>query len=264
MLPLLLALAPAFLDFMSATPEPPPSRGQDMSALFATFKTCTACTNAGYGWCPMRRKCGGFANKECGVGEAYVVQGAIPSTEQPKKKTTEQPKKKTTKPARSPPSGGSNDMRATFAKLKTCSACVAAGYGWCPLQRRCGGFASRTCGVGAQYVSDAPAERNGLWEPKAKHKVEAASVEVPASVEVTETATAPPPAPAAILYAGPASPPPQLVAVSPPGGMEAMPNATASESKDELDLASLSQLSHAALISKVVELQSEVGALRRL
>lgn len=36
---------------------------------------------------------------------------------------------------------GGYDMSATFKALKTCSECTAAGYGWCPLRRMCGGFA---------------------------------------------------------------------------------------------------------------------------
>ena len=45
------------------------------------------------------------------------------------------------------------DMRATFAKLRTCSECVSAGYGWCTIQRKCGGFAARECGEGERYVA---------------------------------------------------------------------------------------------------------------
>jgi len=29
------------------------------------FKHCGPCTEAGHGWCPLRRVCGGFANKSC-------------------------------------------------------------------------------------------------------------------------------------------------------------------------------------------------------
>ena len=32
---------------------------------FKQWKNCKACTGAGYGWCPIRRMCGGFANKNC-------------------------------------------------------------------------------------------------------------------------------------------------------------------------------------------------------
>ena len=68
---------------------------------------------------------------------------------------------------------GGMDMRATFAKFRTCGSCVGAGYGWCTIQRKCGGFANRECGEGERYVSQgmpanrAKPNRNGLWEPKA-------------------------------------------------------------------------------------------------
>jgi len=32
---------------------------------FKQWKDCKSCTGAGYGWCPIRRMCGGFANKNC-------------------------------------------------------------------------------------------------------------------------------------------------------------------------------------------------------
>ena len=53
-----------------------------------------------------------------------------------------------------PPEGGGMDMSATFAKLRTCKACVAAGYGWCPNRRKCGGFATEGCGEGERYVAE--------------------------------------------------------------------------------------------------------------
>ena len=105
--------------------SPPPSGGGvDMSATFAKLRTCSACTGAGYGWCPNRRKCGGFANKECGVGENYVAEGHVPGFEattkkpnKPKKASPSPPKRRRTPPASPPASGGGVDMRATFAKL---------------------------------------------------------------------------------------------------------------------------------------------------
>ena len=145
-----------------------------MSKFFATFKDCGTCVESGYGWCPVRRKCGGFANKECGLGEAYVAEGA--------------PRKAAPQRARKPSSGGTrqpagNDMSAIFAKFRDCSSCVGAGYGWCTIQRKCGGFANKECGIGPRYVSAEPAPRNGLWEPKHKRKAaeEAATADVPAA-----------------------------------------------------------------------------------
>jgi protein disulfide-isomerase A6 len=38
---------------------------------FSKYKTCKDCTKAGFGWCSIRRICGGFANQECGEGERY-------------------------------------------------------------------------------------------------------------------------------------------------------------------------------------------------
>eukprot|EP00755_Sulcionema_specki_P030647 Sspe_Gene.18628::Locus_6717_Transcript_1_1_Confidence_1.000_Length_666::g.18628::m.18628/K09584/PDIA6, TXNDC7; protein disulfide-isomerase A6 len=38
---------------------------------FKKYKTCKDCIDAGFGWCPIRRICGGFANTECGEGERY-------------------------------------------------------------------------------------------------------------------------------------------------------------------------------------------------
>jgi protein disulfide-isomerase-like protein len=32
---------------------------------FKQYKSCQPCLDAGYGWCPIRRMCGGFANKKC-------------------------------------------------------------------------------------------------------------------------------------------------------------------------------------------------------
>lgn len=43
--------------------------------------------------------------------------------------------------------GGGTDMSKMFNSLtkKGCKACVAAGYGWCPIKLICGGFANRKC-----------------------------------------------------------------------------------------------------------------------
>ena len=37
---------------------------------FSQWKDCHACVDAGHGWCPIRRKCGGFTNPE--FEEDYV------------------------------------------------------------------------------------------------------------------------------------------------------------------------------------------------
>jgi len=56
-----------------------------MRATFAKLRSCDECVSAGYGWCPNLRKCGGFANKQCGLGPRYVAAGAAPSDEAPPK-----------------------------------------------------------------------------------------------------------------------------------------------------------------------------------
>lgn len=249
----LLVPVGSYFDFLSPTPPPAsPPRGQDLSALFASFKTCTACIGAGYGWCPLRRKCGGFANKECGVGEAYVAEGA---------QATPRPKQK-----QAPSQKRANDMRATFTSFRTCSACVGAGYGWCPLQRRCGGFASRTCGTGPQYVSDAPPPRNGLWVPKKQQRggdVE----EPPAEAEVPEAS--PPSAAPGLLFARPAMPPAQHIIVKPSGSAglaDSLYNASVSSTStdDSMGIDELLRLPAAELVSKIIELRSELAAFRQL
>jgi hypothetical protein len=153
MAPLLLFLpcAAAWLFGGDGEPPPPPEGGgMDMSATFAKLRTCKACVAAGYGWCPNRRKCGGFATEGCGEGENYVAVGEpydAPSTGR-------------VGGGGSGDGGGGVDMRATFAKYRTCSTCVGAGYGWCTIQRKCGGFANRECGEGERYVSEGmPASR---------------------------------------------------------------------------------------------------------
>ena len=76
---LCLAFAvPSTAFFWDEPPSPPPrSGGTDMRSTFAKLTSCTACTGAGYGWCPLQRKCGGFANKECGIGPNYVAEGYL-------------------------------------------------------------------------------------------------------------------------------------------------------------------------------------------
>lgn len=257
--------------------------GMDMSAEFAKFKTCGACTKAGYGWCTIKRKCGGFANKQCGVGEQYMAIDFVAPT---KKKSNPSPPPTSdyfktsppTPPKRERPPPGT-DMRAMFAKLRDCASCVGAGYGWCPMQRKCGGFANQQCGLGPNYVaadpppkaftsttSDSqPKKRNGLWESKSKTVVDA-----PPAAEVP--AASPPPA-ASLLYAGPASPPSpevQHVEVGADGRAEgtifasaavAASNATAASTP--LDSAALMALDQQALVDKVLELQATVAALQQ-
>lgn len=38
---------------------------QSLGINFKKYKDCASCTEDGYGWCPIRRMCGGFANKKC-------------------------------------------------------------------------------------------------------------------------------------------------------------------------------------------------------
>ena len=96
---LCLAFAvPSTAFFWDEPPSPPPrSGGTDMRSTFAKLTSCTACTGAGYGWCPLQRKCGGFANKECGIGPQYF---AAKATSDAPKKPAQQPKKQP-KPHRS-------------------------------------------------------------------------------------------------------------------------------------------------------------------
>lgn len=186
-----LQLSWGFMDWMTSGSSPPPDGGGgsvDMSATFAKLPTCKECVGAGYGWCPNRRKCGGFANKECGSGERYVVEGYAPE-----RKARISATKKRSGAGGAKKSGGAGgsgvDMRATFAKLRTCSTCVAAGYGWCPLKRMCGGFANKECGVGERYVAEGMS--------RAEADAEAESVEAP-KVEVPAASPSPP---ATILHA---------------------------------------------------------------
>ena len=74
---------------------------------FGTYTDCNACIGAGYGWCPIRRKCGGFANKVCGSGESYVASPA--------------------------------------AEYTDCLSCVQGGFGWDPHRQLCGNFRNKDC-----------------------------------------------------------------------------------------------------------------------
>ena len=52
----LLAIAPLLLRL---------APGAHAGINFKQYKSCQPCRDAGYGWCPIRRMCGGFANKKC-------------------------------------------------------------------------------------------------------------------------------------------------------------------------------------------------------
>merc|ERR1719301_69462 len=80
------------------------------------------------------------------------------------------------------------DMSSTFAKLRTCTDCTAAGYGWCTIKRRCGGFANKECGIGEQYISASPAPRNGLWESSTKKKAKGEKAEARDAAEEAKAA----------------------------------------------------------------------------
>ena len=169
-----LSVVAAWWPAKKKPPAPPPvsEGGMDMSATFAKLRTCQACVAAGYGWCPNRRKCGGFATEGCGEGERYVAEGepyAAPSSTSGGGGGGGSGGGGGRRGGKAGGSEGGTDMRATFARYSTCAACVGAGYGWCTIQRKCGGFANRECGEGERYVSEGlPASRgrpsrNAAW-----------------------------------------------------------------------------------------------------
>ena len=88
---------------------------------FSKFKTCETCVAAGYGWSTQAGKCGGFPNKVCATA-------AKPASQSPP-----------------PPPGCNWNGACGKHDYDTCQKCVGAGSGWCPLQRRCGGYASSMC-----------------------------------------------------------------------------------------------------------------------
>eukprot|EP01064_Diplonema_japonicum_P038115 TRINITY_DN9129_c0_g1_i1.p2 TRINITY_DN9129_c0_g1~~TRINITY_DN9129_c0_g1_i1.p2 ORF type:complete len:196 (+),score=53.11 TRINITY_DN9129_c0_g1_i1:45-590(+) len=53
---------------------------------FDKFETCRDCIAAGFGWCPIKRICGGFANRECGDGDRYRKEGTPDKKKKKKKK----------------------------------------------------------------------------------------------------------------------------------------------------------------------------------
>jgi len=241
----------------------------DMSATFAKLKTCKQCTQAGYGWCSIKRRCGGFANKECGVGPNYVAEDYLQMA-RTAKKPADQP------PPTAFPSQRGTDMRATFAKLRDCGTCVAAGYGWCPMQRKCGGFANKECGLGPNYVaagtppsttSSSQLPRNGLWESK-EQRAAASVADAPPAAEVPQAS---PPPPAGLLYAGPVERTTTelqtAAAVDPVGRVTiaaSVASSNASSGKQADDEQALMGLPQEALVAKVLELQMalqrQVGA----
>ena len=115
-----------------------------------------------YGWCPMRRKCGGFAAKECGDDERYYAEGLRPPKKGQRSKQPPQPQ-----PEPQPAAGGGTDMRAVFAKLTKQGRGIGAGMAGG--QNICGGFANRECGGGGGGGGGgaARAPRNGLWGARA-------------------------------------------------------------------------------------------------
>mmetsp|Transcript_26704 Transcript_26704/g.92767 ORF Transcript_26704/g.92767 Transcript_26704/m.92767 type:complete len:348 (-) Transcript_26704:923-1966(-) len=47
------------------------------AASFADYEDCSSCLAAGHGWCPIRRRCGGFANRQCSGTETDVVKPTL-------------------------------------------------------------------------------------------------------------------------------------------------------------------------------------------
>lgn len=253
--------------------------GTDMSATFAKLTDCNSCVAQGYGWCTIRRMCGGFAAKTCGIGPQYFSEKKVASSQS---SPPPPPKKKRRTPPPSPPEGPSTDMSATFAKFRDCSSCVGAGYGWCTIRRMCGGFAAKTCGIGPQYMAEGPAPkassppRNGLWESKAdkarkanaqKANAEKLPTELPPASEVPSAASPPP---ASLLYAGPASPPTRAQVAPMGAAVESEPSTvTASVAADPLSNATadlkkseLMSLPTEALVAKILSLQSKIDVLQ--
>lgn len=212
-------------------------------------------------------------NKECGIGPNYVADSASAKPSKPKKApSSSKPKAKRAeaKRAEAKPSSGGNDMSSVFAKLRDCSSCTAAGYGWCPNLRKCGGFANKKCGIGERYVSADPPPRNGLWESK-KARTERSQSEAPATADVP---AAPAPPPATLLYAGPASPPPPSGKVKPTASFEITASGAATSTVASMSAShsasngtgllgeeELRQLPHDVLVKRVLDLQNVVESL---
>ena len=127
-----------------------------MASQFKKLKSCKACTGAGWGWCPIKRMCGGFANKQCSGGENDHSPDSLVGAGKKK-------------PARAtPPASG--DMSKEFAKYTTCPMCVGAGWGWCPIRKMCGGFANNDCGDGEDHKPKKDARKMATGRGKKKKK----------------------------------------------------------------------------------------------
>lgn len=256
LLPVLIA--PLFVAFFG-TDSPFESPGTDMSKIFAKLTSCHECIGAGYGWCPMQRRCGGFANKECGVGAKYFSASVGPEKMRKESPATKPPKPP--KPSK-PPTAAGGDMRAEFARYRTCDACTTAGYGWCPNLRRCGGFANKECGIGQNYVSSAPEERNGLWRPQSERSNRGSDAEM--AVDVPSAAPSPP---ASLLYAGPIRTVVTPAASSVPADEKSDAQSFAKAhltNETRLERSELERLPVAALVDKILELHSKNLGLRAL
>lgn len=242
--------------------------GTDMSATFAKLTDCNSCVAQGYGWCTIRRMCGGFAAKTCGIGPQYFAEKKLKASSSSSPEPAAAKAHRSASP--SPLKGPTTDMSSTFAKFRDCSSCVGAGYGWCTIRRMCGGFAAKTCGIGPQYLAEGPAPkasgRNGLWESKAD-KAKKAKAEAPPASEVPSVASPPP---ASLLYAGPASPPTRAQ-VSPSGeAVESEPStvtasmaaAHLSNSTADTNESELWRLPREALVDRILSLQATVDSMR--
>jgi len=121
-------------------PMPMPSDGKRID--FAQWQDCHSCVAAGFGWCRIKQKCGGFASRSC-VG----LTPAEPANQEP-----DDVRK------------GSDVLASVsgevpnFGTYTDCNSCIGAGYGWCPIRRKCGGFANKVCGSGESYVASPAAE----------------------------------------------------------------------------------------------------------
>ena len=65
-----------------------------------------------------------------------------------------------------------------FKQWKECTPCLAAGYGWCPIRRMCGGFANRKCTGDERDFSKTAAEMEKENEVKQQEKESQANSDV--------------------------------------------------------------------------------------
>jgi thiol-disulfide isomerase/thioredoxin len=118
-------------------------------SFFAQWTDCESCVSAGHGWCPIKKICGGFANRECNPAAAPVPGYSASTTPEysdchsctaaglgwdPHRKKCGNFRNKDCS-AESP----------DFMRYKSCEQCVSDGWGWCPILRKCGGFANKKC-----------------------------------------------------------------------------------------------------------------------